>query len=181
MTGGIKSAELLATGGKLKAEVTGDHVEIAVPAEAPDKIDSVIELKIKGEPQVETPPTLHKPAQASSEDGDNKAGNAFDADQKTHWSAAPDQRAGWLQVDLGKPVQIGATMFTEPDKAREQRGITYQIQYQDGDAWKTAVEGKTSGRGDQKSFTPVTAQVWRLNITEAKGVPAISEWELYEE
>jgi alpha-L-fucosidase len=181
MAGAVISAHLVAGGDALKAQVVDGHVEIAVPAQAPDKIDSVIALKLKGEPDVTMPPTLRAPSQASSEDGNNKAANAFDGDQKTHWSAAPDQRSGWLQVDLGKPVAISASLFTEPDKAKDQRGITYQIQYLDGTAWKTAAEGKTDGRGDQKDFAPVTAQVFRLNITEAKGQPAISEWELFGE
>jgi alpha-L-fucosidase len=178
MTADVDSARLLA-GGKLKARQVGDHVVIALPKDAPDKIDSVIALRIEGEPSIAQPPTLHMAGTASSEDGNNKAGNAFDGDENTHWAAAPDQRSGWLQVDLGRPVEIAATLFTEPSKPKEQRGITYQIQYQQGGDWKTAVDGTTTGRGDQKSFAPVTAQVFRLNITEAKGAPAISEWELF--
>jgi alpha-L-fucosidase len=119
------------------------------------------------------------PATASSEDGNNKAGNAFDGDEKTQWATAPDQRTGWLQVDLGKPVEIAASLLTEPSKPKEQRGITYQVQYQEGGEWKTAADGTTDGRGDQKSFTPVTAQIFRLNITAAKGAPAINEWQLF--
>jgi alpha-L-fucosidase len=178
MTCDIDSARLL-EGGKLKARRVDDHILITVPKDAPDKIDSVIALKIEGEPNIAPPPTLHMPATASSEDGNNKAGNAFDGDETTHWSAAPDQRSGWLQVDLGKPVEIAASLFTEPSKPKDQRGITYQIQYQDAGQWKTAVEGKTDGRGDQKSFTPITAQLFRLNIPAANGAPAVNEWQLF--
>jgi alpha-L-fucosidase len=178
MTCDVDSARLL-EGGKLKARQVDDHVVIAVPKDAPDKIDSVIALRIGGEPIIASPPTLHMPATASSEDGNNKAGNAFDGDEKTQWATAPDQRTGWLQVDLGKPVEIAASLLTEPSKPKEQRGITYQVQYQEGGEWKTAADGTTDGRGDQKSFTPVTAQIFRLNITAAKGAPAINEWQLF--
>jgi hypothetical protein len=51
----------------------------------------------------------------------------------------------------------------------------------DGGTWKTVAEGSTGGRGDQKNFPPVTAQLFRLNITKAKWQPGISEWELFQE
>jgi alpha-L-fucosidase len=181
MTGDVVSAHLLAGGAELKAALANGHVEIAVPKQAPDAIDSVIVLKLKGDPRPIQPPTLHAAATASSEDGANKAANAFDGDQKTHWSAAAGQATGWLQVDLGKPLTIGASIFTEPNKAHDHTGISYQIQYMDGGTWKTVAEGSTGGRGDQKNFPPVTAQLFRLNITKAKWQPGISEWELFQE
>ena len=49
----VKSATLLAGRGKLKTSASADGVEIAVPAEAPDKISSTIVLTIKGKPEVE--------------------------------------------------------------------------------------------------------------------------------
>jgi len=180
MTGDVVSAHLLAGDEeRLKARVMEDHVIITVPKEAPDKIDSVIALRIKGEPQVAMAATLYKAATASSEDGIHKAANAVDGDESTYWSAAPGQHAGWLQVDLGKPTEIAASMFTEPVKARDQRGLSYQIECQDGAAWKVVAEGSTNGGGDQKSFKPVTARVFRLNVTQAKGVAEVGEWELW--
>ncbi len=182
MTAEVDSARLLAGGtNDLDVQSADGHVEISLPKQAPDNIDSVVMLQIKGEPDIAPPATLNKTGLASSEDGANKAANAFDGDPKTHWSAAPDQKTGWLQVDLGKPMKIAASVFSEPDKPKEQRGITYQLQYKDGNDWKTIAEGKTRGAGDQKSFDPVDAQLFRLNITDAKGQPGISEWQLFEE
>jgi len=65
MTGDIVSARLLAGGDTLKAQLADGHVEIAVPKSAPDEIDSVIALTIKGEPNVTRPPAAQAAASVS--------------------------------------------------------------------------------------------------------------------
>jgi alpha-L-fucosidase len=52
----VKSAELLATGGKLEISPSDDGPVIQLPANAPDAISSTVRLKIGGQPQVTTVP-----------------------------------------------------------------------------------------------------------------------------
>ena len=54
----VKSARLLAGGGKLKFSNNADGVVVEVPAAAPDKISSTVVLKVNGEPVVAAAPIL---------------------------------------------------------------------------------------------------------------------------
>ncbi len=49
----VQSAELLATGEKLKAVSAADGITVSVPADAPDRISSTIVLNMTGAPEVE--------------------------------------------------------------------------------------------------------------------------------
>ena len=49
--------------------------------------------------------------------------------------------------------------------------MAYELQYKDGDSWKPFYHGKRIGKEHEMKFAPVTAQVVRLNITDAKGGP----------
>ncbi|MFA4870591.1 MAG: alpha-L-fucosidase [Pedobacter sp.] len=54
----VLSATLLATKGKLKTEMKGNELTIAIPSEAPDKVASVIKVEFEGkvEPQLNVKP-----------------------------------------------------------------------------------------------------------------------------
>ncbi len=54
----------------------------------------------------------------------------------------------------------------------------FEFQYRDGDGWKTIFAGTTLGDNFQKSFEPVTAREFRLNILDATAGPTINEIEL---
>jgi hypothetical protein len=45
--------------------------------------------------------------------------------------------------------------------------------------WETLVKGRTSGRGYEGSFSSITAQVFRLDSTEAKDSPGVAELQLF--
>jgi len=77
-------------------------------------------------------------------------------------------------VDLGKPLTFSRVAIKEAyDRVRR-----FELQYKEGDAWKTCLEGTRIGDDCAKDFDPVTAQVVRLNILEATDGPTIWEFHL---
>lgn len=56
----VKSARLLTGSKKLKAGNVGDNILVEVPAVAPDKISSIIVLKIKGTPDIAVTPIMQE-------------------------------------------------------------------------------------------------------------------------
>lgn len=61
------------------------------------------------------------------------------------------------------------------DRVRE-----LEIQYKEGDEWKTAVRGNRIGPKVTLTFEPVTARHVRLFIRSATGYPEIAEFHLFE-
>ncbi len=74
------------------------------------------------------------------------------------------------------PGRFAMFRFSKPIPYRVQK---FEFQYRDGDAWKTIFTGTTLGANYQKSFSPVTAREFRLNILDATEGPTISEMELF--
>jgi alpha-L-fucosidase len=173
----VRRAYLLsAPGTDLTHRSEGGHLRVDVPSVAPDPINSVVAVEIVGEPRVPAPAALNKPASASStSDAAHSPVRAFDGDPGTSWSAAQAERSGWIQVDLGRPTTIATLGVVEPSKSADKRGQTLTLQYQEGGAWKTALEQRTGGRGFTKSFAPVTARIFRIQITDAKDTPGLAE------
>ena len=103
---------------------------------------------------------------------------AFDGNGRKGWIAADDAKTGWLTVDLGKPVSIGSIAMTEAgmfDKFIKR----FELQYKQGDNWKTIYEGNTIGAGYFRTFIPVIGQEFRINILECTKVPQLKEVQLY--
>ena len=65
------------------------------------------------------------------------------------------------------------------DEGTWNRVRRFELQYKQGEAWKTLVSGTTLGPKKQLRFSPVRAQQFRLNIVEAVEVPTIHEFELW--
>jgi len=123
--------------------------------------------------------TLDRPARASGVWGHDVAlygpAAACDGDPTTRWGGPAGSRAGWLEVDLGAPTAVARAVILEGwDRTR-----AFAIQYRAGAEWKDAAAGTTLGARRELKFTPVTAQVFRLNITDATDVPTIWEFQLY--
>ncbi|MEI7901907.1 MAG: alpha-L-fucosidase, partial [bacterium] len=117
------------------------------------------------------------PFRASSEWGAGyEAGKAVDGDESTRWSAAPDTRNGWLEIDLGKEKKISKAVVVETSFSGTE---AFVIEYKDGDRWKPAVNGTTIAGKKTYEFKPVKARYFRLNITKANQVPTIDEFQLY--
>lgn len=167
-------------GRQLATRRDGSSLVINLPPTAPTKYSATVAVEIAGEPVVPKPPTLGKSASASSVLGsDQDAAKAFDGNASTSWSAATADRTGWIEVDLGRATPVSYVSMIEPSKAREKRGQKIRLEYRDGSEWRTILEGDTNGSGLNRSFDPVTAQVFRVTVLEAKDTPSFSEVILY--
>jgi alpha-L-fucosidase len=178
----VASAAL--TGGTPTFKQAEDGLEICLPKENQDEIDTIIVLELDG-PAAEIRQisqltqgslTVGKKASASANwSKDYDASKAFDGDETTRWGAAPGSRSGWLEVDLGRPMTFNRTIILENPWNRVRK---FQLQYREGEEWRTFHEGTKLGEF-YLSFEPITAQHVRLNILEATDVPTLWEWELY--
>ena len=54
----------------------------------------------------------------------------------------------------------------------------FELQYQEGNDWKTFFKGTAIGRNREVKFDPVTARHVRLNI-EGENGPTINEFQLF--
>jgi hypothetical protein len=93
----------------------------------------------------------------------------------TRWSAAQGATNAWLEVELGRPVTISRAVISEGwDRVRQ-----FVLQAKIGDTWQPVATGTTLGTYKELAFDPVSAQVFRLTITEATDVPTIWEFQLF--
>ena len=106
---------------------------------------------------------------------EHNAAKAVDNDPDTRWATDSGVKQAWLEVDLGAPVTFGRAAIHEAyDRVRK-----FELQYKDGEAWKTFFSGTRIGEEYAQAFDPVTAQVVRLNILEATDGPTIWEFQLF--
>ena len=176
----VRKATLIADAKrKITVANDGDWLTVKLPGAAPDPIVSVVALQVEGEPQGLQPPSVGKQGNASSSAGPEfGAAKAFDNNVDTRWRAAQGEKTGWLEVTFDKPEHIGHVAIAEA--AARNAGIRkFRLEYRDGDAWKTILEGTTIGRSYSKDFDPVTARTVRLNILEATAEPQIDEMQFH--
>ena len=165
-------------GQKLAVTREAERLVIAVPAAAPDAVDSVVVLELAGEPVVPPLPTAGATATASASLGDNVAANALDGTAAKRWRAPADVKSAWLEVDLGKTVTISGFGLDEPDVwPRLKQKFTLAVA--EGDGWRTVAEGKSDGHGVTRTITAVTARKFRLTMECAEGSPGVAELQLY--
>lgn len=102
----------------------------------------------------------------------------LDEKDETYWALDDGQIQGWIEVDLGQPVEFNVACLKE-NIALGQRVISYRIEvFEDGD-WRTLVQGSTIGHKKLDRFPPARAQRVRVLIDEARACPTISEFGLY--
>ena len=103
---------------------------------------------------------------------------AVDDDDYTRWATDASTGPCWLEVDLGKPETFDRALIDECVDFGV-RVKAFELQYRDGDEWKTFQSGKAIGPNLVVKFDPVTARVVRLNITDGQGGPTINEFQLF--
>jgi alpha-L-fucosidase len=184
----VKSSVL--TGGKADVRQTGDSITIAVPKSDRQEIDTIVALELD-KPAIAIAPisvagvgeslTTKAKAKASNvyqNDKRHGADKAVDGEEETRWATDATTGPCWLEVDLGKPQIFDRAVIQEC----VQYGVrvkAFELQYKDGNNWKTFYAGKDIGKNLEVKFDPVTARVVRLNITEGKGGPTIFEFQLF--
>ena len=164
---------------KVVSSKVGNYIQFKLPKNEIDTFTTVLAVQYSGELKItitEPIPSLKKVATASSEA--TKPSLAFDGNGKKGWIAKDGEKAGWLAVDLQKPTSIGSISITEAGKA-DKFVKRFTLEYKDGNEWKTIFEDKTIGAGYFKSFKPIVAQEFRINILETSKTPQLKEAQLY--
>jgi alpha-L-fucosidase len=174
----------LLTGGAGSTRRTRDGIEIRVPPQYRQEIDTIVKLELDG-PAGEIEPlplrsgslAAGKTATASNvfqNSPEHGPGKAFDDDPGTRWATDYGVKQAWLEVDLGKPTTFASVAINEAyDRVRQ-----FELQYKDGDTWKTFLSGTRIGAKFTQDFAPVTTRYVRLNILEATDGPTIWEFQL---
>jgi alpha-L-fucosidase len=183
----VKSRAL--AGGEATVKQTEAGVEVAVPVEGRQAIDTVVALELD-RPALELAPisvsaageslAAGKQAAASNVYQNDKrygAAAAVDGESETRWATDANVSQCWLEVDLGKEETFGrATVEECISYGARVRG--FELQVKDGAGWRTFYKGAPAGKTCDVTFEPVTARHVRLVIDGDKG-PTISEFQLF--
>lgn len=178
------------TGGKVEVAQADGKITVSLPLSDRAKPVTVIALQLD-KPAMEIDPidvrrasrslSAGKPATASNvfqNQGAYAAGKALDDDSETRWATDSGTKSAWLAVNLGKPATVGRVLI-EQAFPELQRVKKFAVEYRDGDEWKACYQGENLGATLKAAFNPVTAQDFRLHITEATDGPTIWEFQLF--
>ncbi|MCX6901411.1 MAG: alpha-L-fucosidase [Verrucomicrobia bacterium] len=178
------------TGGEAVVKQTAAGIEIAVPKSDRREIDTIVALELD-KPAIEIEPiSVSSIGQSLTEGKKTTVSNVYqknahyaaamavDGDDQTRWATDAKTGSCWLEVDLGKPQTFDRAMIQECVDYGV-RVKVFELQYKDGDAWKTFHSGKGIGKNLEVKFVPVTARIVRLNITEGQSGPTIFEFQLF--
>jgi alpha-L-fucosidase len=175
----------LLTGGKAEVKQSDKGITISVPASDRQQVDTIIAIDLDG-PAADIPPlaagigslAANKKAAASNvfkKDRHYGPEKAFDEDETTRWATDADVREAWLEVDLGEPMSIGRAVIGE----EFDRVQAFELQYKDGERWKTFARDATIGDSKALTFEPIKARYVRLKIAKATDGPTIREFQLF--
>jgi alpha-L-fucosidase len=79
-------------------------------------------------------------------------------------------------VDLGSETTVRRAVIDESGWDRVRK---FELQYKDGENWKTFHSGTTIGKNKEITFEPVKGRYFRLNIPESSDGPTIMEFKLF--
>lgn len=181
MANKIRKAYLLASPGKpLTVKAENKRSMISLPKQAPDKINTVVVVEFEGDPAVTPSPVAGKQATVSSQKSEDKGSkNLLDGNRLTRWEAATGERKATMEVNLGKPTPISCLIVDEPWHPWENKTQNIELQYKEGEEWKSVVKNTTRGIGFIENFKPVTAQHFRLLVDNKETEPTLLEWQMY--
>jgi alpha-L-fucosidase len=166
------------TGGTADVRQSADgSIEITVPAEHRNQIDTIVELRLDG-PAADAKPgrlalgslATGKPVKASNVYAGNpwfSPQNAVDDDAHTRWATDFGTKQAWLEVDLGAEKTFNGVLIKE-DLGFIRR---FEVQVRQGDAWTPVLQGERIGSDCRRTFPPVKARFVRLAILDAITAP----------
>jgi len=106
------------------------------------------------------------------------ATNVTYGNKDTYWATDDEFTNGSLEISLQKPVPVKYILLQEYIKLGQRvKSFTIEV-WKDGE-WKKITEGTTIGYKRILKFDPVQTSKLRVNITDAKACPVISNIELY--
>jgi len=184
----VVSSKLL-TGGTATVRQTEEEIEIDVPAQQRQELDTIIALELDG-PASDLKPapipvaslTFGKKVTASSVYPEPVGANyrpeyAVDGDPDGGWTFAKDLKSAWLEVDLGRVYTFSKAEIHE----RYDRVRAFQIQVKQCDQWVTVHEGTRIGEEFSIEFAPVSSQFVRLEVLDTTINPLIAEFHVFAE
>jgi alpha-L-fucosidase len=180
----IKSATLL-SGGQVECSQKDGKLIVVIPSSALEPMDTIVKLELDRsalELPVELTASKVKATASNVYQGEAEEFGpqaAFDQDLETRWATDGGTKQAWIAADLGKPSRIQSVRIQEAAPYAG-RVTKFEFQYRAGGEWKTIFSGTQLGEHFQKTFAPVQAQEFRLNILDATEGPTISEIELLE-
>jgi alpha-L-fucosidase len=123
----------------------------------------------------------HKMASASNVRGNSKqfgAAMALDANNITYWATDDEVTSATITIDLGKPTQFNRFLVQEYIPLG-QRVKAFNIEALVNGTWQRLASHTTIGYKRILRFPSVRASKLRLNITDAKACPTISNIGIY--
>jgi alpha-L-fucosidase len=153
--------------------------QLQLPAYAPDKMSSVIAIEFDGEPIVLPLPTFGKSINVSSIDSLSSSKNLNDGNPTTVWRAKKSENKAVLEIDLGEILSLNAMSLVEPWHPWSGIIQKHELQYWDGNLWKSVVSNSTNGTGSTEQFSSIKAQKLRIILENSKEAPALGEFILF--
>ncbi len=185
----VRSCRAL-TGGSPVLKRSDGTIRVVLPEPHRQEIDTILALELDGPAGEIAPRPLSASAESLTAGAKAAASNVYrndpefgpdkavDGNPETRWATDFGTRSAWLEVDLGRPVEIGSAAIREcVDWGSRVR--RFELQVKEGESWKTVLQGGAIGADFREEFSPVTARCVRLNILEASEGPTIWEFELH--
>lgn len=183
MSNKISKAYVLGTPGKrleVKKEKERSILNLPVLVKGSNQMIPVIVIEFTGMPQVLPLPMQGRRAVVSSQKtAADKPENILDQDGRTGWEAAQGTSHATVEIDLGRPTEIGSFSIDEPWHLWDNKSQFIQFQYEKNGLWKTALELNTNGTSQLKKIKPLVAQRFRLLIENKFTEPGVLDWQIY--
>lgn len=131
---------------------------------------------VKFGPPVTSLPTPAKPHRAvtttaSSATTGHDAARVLDANLFTRWIPAAEDKQPWLELDFGKPETFNSIVCGEYDHNIR----SFRVEAQVDGKWQEILTGGDIKHHFQASFPEVTAQRYRITLTECNPSPWLAE------
>jgi len=124
---------------------------------------------------------LNAKVNASSVRGNSpefEAKNLVDAQKETYWATDDNTKTASVEIDLGKKQPVNYIVIQEYIKLG-QRVKSFTVEVQHKNKWQKVANETTIGYKRIIKIDPVTTQKIRIQITDAKACPVISNIEVY--
>jgi alpha-L-fucosidase len=106
------------------------------------------------------------------------AGNVSDGDRETYWATDDSVLNACLEIDLGKTQKVRYILIQEYIRLG-QRIKSFNIEIWKNNGWKSVANGTTVGYKRIVEISPEETPKIRINFTDAKSCPVISNVEVY--
>lgn len=124
---------------------------------------------------------LHAKVTATNTRGNEKqfaAANTTDGNKETYWVTDDNTTSASLEIDLGKNATVKYIVLQEYIKLG-QRVKSFTIEAWKDGSWQQVAEGTTIGYKRILKIDPVETGKLKINITDAKACPVISNVAVY--